>query len=103
MAMVNKSTHWRGNVAAQLSGTFRSEVFHNARNFTAHEIESHTVIDIRLDWSDPGYDWTVTGYIDNLLNSDHGIIGFDISGFTGNTQISYARPRTYGLTIRRDF
>ena len=92
-----------GTVAAQLSGTFRSEVFHNARNFTAHEIESHTVIDIRLSWSDPGYEWTVTGFIDNLLDSDHGIIGFDVSGFTGNTQISYARPRTYGLTIRRDF
>lgn len=92
-----------GTVAAQLSGTFRSEVFHNARNFTAHEIESHTVIDIRLSWSDPGYAWTVTGFIDNLLDSDHGIIGFDVSGYTGNTQISYARPRTYGLTIRRDF
>ena len=26
-----------------------------------------------------------------------------VSGFSGNTQISYARPRTYGVTIRRDF
>ncbi len=92
-----------GNVAAQLSGSFRSEVFHNARNFTAHEIESHTVMDIRLSWSDPSYEWSVTGFIDNLLNSNHGIIGFDVSGFTGNTQISYACPRTYGITIRRDF
>ena len=92
-----------GNVAAQLNGSFRSEVFHNARNFTAHEIESHTVMDIRLNWSDPSYEWSVTGYIDNLLDSNHGIIGFDVSGFTGNTQISYARPRTYGITIRRDF
>ena len=92
-----------GNIAAQLNGSFRSEVFHNARNFTAHEIESHTVMDIRLSWSDPSYEWSVTGYIDNLLDSNHGIIGFDVSGFTGNTQISYARPRTYGVTIRRDF
>lgn len=92
-----------GNVAAQLNGSFRSEVFHNARNFTAHEIESHTVMDIRLSWSDPSYEWSVTGFIDNLFDSNHGIIGFDVSGFTGNTQISYARPRTYGITIRRDF
>ena len=92
-----------GNVAAQLNGSFRSEVFHNARNFTAHEIESHTVIDVRLSWSAPGYGWTVTGFVDNLFDSDHGIIGFDVSGFTGNTQMSYARPRTYGLTIRKDF
>ena len=92
-----------GNIAAQLNGSFRSEVFHNARNFTAHEIESHTVVDVRLNWSDPAYEWTVTGFIDNLFDSNHGIIGFDVSGFTGNTQISYARPRTYGITIRRDF
>ena len=92
-----------GNIAAQLNGSFRSEVFHNARNFTAHEIESHTVIDVRLSWSDPSYEWSVTGFIDNLLDSNHGIIGFDVSGFTGNTQISYARPRTYGITIRREF
>ena len=92
-----------GNIAAQLNGSFRSEVFHNARNFTAHEIESHTVVDVRLNWSDPSYEWTVTGFIDNLFDSNHGIIGFDVSGFTGNTQISYARPRTYGLTIRKDF
>ena len=101
-ARYNRDTG-HGNIAAQLNGSFRSEVFHNARNFTAHEIESHTVIDVRLSWSDPGYEWTVTGFIDNLFDSDHGIIGFDVSGFTGNTQISYARPRTYGLTIRRDF
>ena len=92
-----------GNIAAQINGSFRSEVFHNARNFTAHEIESHTVIDIRLSWSDPGYEWTVSGFVDNLFDSDHGIIGFDNSGFTGNTQMSFARPRTYGLTLRRDF
>ncbi|MDE0285849.1 MAG: TonB-dependent receptor, partial [Gammaproteobacteria bacterium] len=92
-----------GNFAAQLNGSFRSEVFHNARNFTAHEIESHTVVDVRLNWSDPSYEWTVTGFIDNLFDSNHGVIGFDVSGFTGNTQISYARPRTYGLTIRKDF
>ena len=92
-----------GNFAAQLNGSFRSEVFHNARNFTAHEIESHTVIDVRLSWSGPSYKWSVAGFIDNLFDSNHGIIGFDVSGFTGNTQISYARPRTYGVTIRRDF
>ena len=98
----NRDTGY-GNIAAQLNGSFRSEVFHNARNFTAHEIESHTVIDVRLSWSDPAYEWTLTGFIDNLFDSDHGIIGFDVSGFTGNTQISYARPRSYGVTIRRDF
>ena len=98
----NRDTGY-GNIAAQLNGSFRSEVFHNARNFTAHEIESHTVVDVRLSWSNPAYEWTLIGFIDNLFDSDHGIIGFDVSGFTGNTQISYARPRSYGVTVRRDF
>ena len=52
---------------------------------------------------DPAYEWTVTGFIDNLFDSNHGIIGFDVSGFTGNTQISYARPRTYGINDQERF
>lgn len=92
-----------GNVAAQLSSAYQSDTFHNARNFTAHRIESHVKTDARLTWSDSENVWNVIGFIDNLFDSDHGIIGFDVSGFYGNSQISYAKPRTYGLIVKRNF
>jgi iron complex outermembrane receptor protein len=45
----------------------------------------------------------VFAYIDNLTDSDHALIGFDVTGFYGTTQISYAKPRTAGVTVKRNF
>jgi len=92
-----------GNIAAQVSGSYQSETFHNARNFTAHKIDSHFKADARVTWSDVEEKWNLVAFVDNLTDSDHGIIGFDVSGFYGNSQISYAKPRTYGLVLRRKF
>lgn len=92
-----------GNIAVQFSGSYQSETFHNARNFTAHEIDGHFKADGRLTWADSEDKYNVIFYIDNLFDSDHEIIGFDVTGFYGNSQISYAKPRTYGLTVRRNF
>ena len=92
-----------GNMAAQLSANYQSETFHNARNFTAHEIDSYATADTRLTWVDAEDKWLIAAYIDNLFDSDHELIGFDVTGFYGTSQISYAKPRTYGVTIRRNF
>ena len=92
-----------GSVAALVSGSYQSEAFHNARNFTAHTIESHFKADARITWTDKEDLWSVAAYVDNLTDSDHELIGFDVSGFYGNSQISYAKPRTYGVTVRRNF
>ena len=82
---------------------YQSESFHNARNFTAHTIESHFKADARVTWEDTQGLWSVAAYVNNLTDSDHEIIGFDVSGFYGTTQMSYAKPRTYGITVRRNF
>ncbi|AXT39104.1 TonB-dependent receptor [Alteromonas sp. BL110] len=94
---------FEGNMAAQLSANYQSETFHNARNFTAHEIDSYATADARLTWVDGQDKWSLAAYVDNLFDSDHELIGFDVSGFYGTSQISYAKPRTYGVTIRRSF
>ncbi len=92
-----------GSLAAQISASYQSETFHNARNFDAHEIDSRFKADAQITWRDLDEKWTVTAFVDNLTDSEDEMIGFDVSGFYGNSQISYAKPRTYGLTLRRDF
>jgi iron complex outermembrane receptor protein len=92
-----------GNIAAQLAGSYQTETFHNARNFTAHEIESRFKADARLTWDDHEGKWNVAAYVDNLTDSDHEMIGFDVSGFYGTTQMSYAKPRTYGVEVTYNF
>lgn len=98
--------NWNSNsgiIATQLSGSYQSETYHNARNFTAHEIESRSKVDARLSWTDSDKKWDVTLYVNNLTDSDDAVIGFDVSGFYGNSQISYMKPRTYGLVVKRNF
>lgn len=92
-----------GNVAVQVSGSYQSDTFHNARNFTAHKIESHFKADANLSWTDNNDQWSVIAYVDNLSDADHALIGFDVTGFYGTTQISYAKPRTFGLTVKKKF
>ncbi len=92
-----------GTLSAQINASYQSDTFHNSRNFTAHKIQDHVIADARLTWTDAADKWDVIFFIDNLNDSEHGIIGFDVSGFYGTTQLSYARPRTFGGTIRRRF
>lgn len=92
-----------GNLAVVLTGSYQSETFHNARNFTAHELDGYFESNANIQWRDSDDKWNVTAYVNNLTDSDHGIIGFDVSGFYGNSQIAYAKPRTFGITIKRNF
>ena len=92
-----------GNLAVVLNASYQSETYHNARNFTAHKLDSHFKANASLTWKDSEDKWNVVAYVDNLTDEDHGIIGFDVSGFYGNTQIAYAKPRTYGVTVKRSF
>ena len=92
-----------GDLTAQISANYQSEFYHNARNFTAHEFDSRTDVKARLSWADADNLWNIAAYINNLTDEDYPIIGFDVSGFYGSSQESYARPRSYGLTVRRNF
>jgi iron complex outermembrane receptor protein len=91
-----------GDLAGQVNASYQSEFFHNARNFTAHEFDSYAVVDARLTWTDASDHWNIIAFVDNLADDDHSVIGFDVSGFYGSSQESYAKPRTYGLTLRRN-
>lgn len=92
-----------GTLATQISANYQSEFYHNARNFSAHEFDGYTDFKVRVAWTDAEGKWDVSAYIDNLTDEDYAKIGFDVSGFYGTTQVSYAKPRSYGLKIRRSF
>ena len=92
-----------GTMAAQASVNYQSSIYHNLRNFTAQRFDGYAIMDAQVNWEDDEGNWLVTAYVDNLNNSDNQVIGFDVSSFGGYTQESYAKPRTWGLTVRRNF
>ena len=92
-----------GNLAAQVSGSWRSEVYFSASNFTAHKFDSAMTADARLSWTDSENLWSVVGFVDNFTDERNSIIGFDVSAFYGTSQESFTKPITYGLIVRRNF
>lgn len=92
-----------GNLAAQVNGSWKSEYYFSAKNFTAHLYDSSHTFDARLTWSDVDNRWNVVAFVDNFTDEIQPLIGFDVSGFYGTSQISYTRPRSYGVQLRRYF
>jgi len=92
-----------GKLSAQTSFTYQSDFFITPRNFTADRFAGYMVADARLSWNSSDELWNVVGYIDNFTDDDHSVIGFDVSGFYGTNQESYAKPLTAGLIVRRSF
>ena len=92
-----------GNLSAQVNGSWKSEFFFSAKNFTAHEYNSSAIGDARLTWSDADNRWSLVAFVDNFTDERDSVIGFDVSSFYGTSQESYTRPRSYGITLRRSF
>lgn len=92
-----------GTLAAQANASWKSEFFFSANNFTAHEFESSYIADSSLSWADSDNQWNVSAFVENFTDERNPVIGFDVSGFYGTSQISYSKPRTYGVTVRRRF
>ena len=92
-----------GELAFQAGGSYQTETFHNARAFTAQSLGERFEADVRISWSDPSGDWSVVGFVDNVTDSRDAIIGFDVTGFFGTTQTAFLKPRTYGVTVSRNF
>ena len=92
-----------GDLAGQVNGSWKSEYYFSAKNFTAHLYDDSFTLDARLSWSDVDDRWNVVAYVDNFTDEIQPLIGFDVSGFYGTSQISYTRPRTCGVLLRRRF
>jgi iron complex outermembrane receptor protein len=92
-----------GTLAAQINASYQSDFFFQPKNFTAHQFDGYTVADARLTWTDSDDLWSVVAFVDNFTDDDHSVIGFDVSSFYGTSQESYAKPITWGLSVRRNF
>ncbi len=92
-----------GRMAAQTSASYQSSVFHNMRNFTAHRFGGWAEVNARLSWEAEDRSWSTALSVENLFQSRHGVIGFDVSSFGGYTQESYARPRWISVAFKKNF
>lgn len=86
------------SVAAQLDGTYSSEVFFDNLNQPALKEDAYTQLNARVSWRSSDERWELAAWARNLTDEDYRIYAFDLTADLGYIQEVYHAPRTYGLS-----
>lgn len=94
---LNGNLHVRGDIS------YSDEFFYNLRNFDADKFDSYTLVGVGLGWESADSRWNVDFRIRNLTDESAGIQGFDLATLCGCNEVSYRAPRSFGVSLRREF
>ena len=75
----------------------------NAFNGPTNRIPAYTVANGSLTWRNEDRDISVIVRADNLFNKYYLLANFDVSAFFGMSIDQPARPRTFSVTVRKEF
>ena len=89
--------HVRGDIS------YSDEFFYNLRNFDADKFDSYTLVGLGLGWENAEANLKVDLTIRNLTDESAGIQGFDLATLCGCNEVSYRAPRSFGVSVRREF
>jgi iron complex outermembrane receptor protein len=89
--------HVRGDIS------YSDEFFYNLRNFDADKFDSYTLVGLGLGWENAEANLKVDLAIRNLTDESAGIQGFDLATLCGCNEVSYRAPRSFGISVRREF
>lgn len=94
-----------GTISAQVDWSYTSEMFNDVLNAVELQRDDLHLIGAAITYTSPSDKWTVSLRGKNLTDEEYIIVG-NAERYLGNfgyTQATYARPREYWLSIRRDF
>jgi iron complex outermembrane recepter protein len=92
-----------GSVAAQLDYSFTSSFWSDIRNFSASQLPSYALLDLRLEWHSQDAHWQVAAFANNLADKRYFTIGYDLSTVTGSDSLVPGKPRWFGVELRYGF
>ena len=100
-----------GTMTARLDINFEDDFNRNSNNIDATtggrdifgRIADRTLFNARLAWRDPREEWTVALEVRNLTDELYYTDVFDNRGSTQSIQGRPGEPRTWAVTVRRDF
>lgn len=87
------------SVAAQLDGTYSSEVFYDNLNQPALKEDAYTQLNSRVSWTSADGHWEMAVWGKNLADEEFRIYAFDLTADLGYIQEVYHAPRTYGVSV----
>ena len=91
-----------GALTPRLGWTYRSDTSNDAFNTPALEEDQQNLYDASLTWEDPSGNWRVTLAGKNLTDRTYIVSGAAVP-MAGVTEASFARGRTWALSVERNF
>jgi len=61
------------------------------------------VTNVRLEWTSPEQQYTLTAFVDNVFDEEYLVYTFDFTSSFGLNQQAYGKPRWAGVTARYSF
>jgi iron complex outermembrane receptor protein len=92
-----------GQISAQLDVLFSGSQYFSVANHKTTFDDSYAVGNARLSYEAPSKQWLVSLWVKNLWEEEFATYGFDAAADFGYSFLSYAPPRTAGLTFSYKF
>ena len=92
-----------GEMAAQADASFKSFMYNNLTNFDATKNGARTTGNLRLSYETADARWRVSAFVENVADARNENLGFDLTAACGCAEVSYERPRWYGVNLRYSY
>jgi iron complex outermembrane receptor protein len=83
--------------------SYAGKMYHNIRNFDAHEFGARTLVNLSATWKSEDNGLYMTVFGKNIFDKRYGQIGFDNTVIFGAQNVSYGKPATFGATVGYKF
>ena len=94
---------FEGTMAGVVSYSYQGETYFDIQNQDTAREEGYSVTNVRLEWSSPEQQYTLTAFVDNVFDEEYLVYTFDFTSSFGLNQQAYGKPRWAGVTARYSF
>lgn len=92
-----------GSIRARLDANYQGDVYTDAINNTSNLIKGYTVLNGRISWTSEDSTWQVALEVQNLTNKLYYLTLFDQLDQAGTVVAQPAMPRTWAVSVKRNF
>jgi iron complex outermembrane receptor protein len=92
-----------GTFSARADGSYQGKLFTNAENTDWGAIKGRFLANAQISWRDSAEDWKVTLEVKNLFDKYYFLSKSDITTSLGLVTGVPAQPRTWMVSVKRDF
>jgi len=92
-----------GVVGARLDGQYQSKIYTDPFNAPTNQIDPRFLANARLSYTTTNKDWQVSLEVENLFNKYYYQTVEDAAAAFGTVSASPGMPRTWAVTVKRNF